>query len=535
MNMKSRRPIELAEPESNQWPLIRFIAPAYPEVNIFSGSKIVPLGLINVATAAGKVWGWRVEIIVEELYRGPRDSNGLPDHKKLQEENPADVVGFYCGLTSTMDRVFALAKFYSDQGCINIAGGWHAHYCPEEALNHDIDVVVHGDGELAIREIISAIDSRKHGEKEFSTIKELSAIAGISYWGKSSEGDGEVRQITNPPGFLELPDLSALPYPNFGLIRYPKKITTYPIGRTRGCRMNCEFCSVKGKPRWADPRHTFNVIKWLVDTRKAKSFFIGDDRLDEDREGLIKLLDMIRETYGDRLRFTVQIRLETAKDTELLSAMRRAGVRTVCIGYESPIAEDLIAMHKGLSPKKMIEWTLILRQHFWVHGMFIFGYPNSKPSALSVPETVKRYKSFIRQTRMSSIQVLHPVPLVGTELRSRLESDGRIFPLELVPWSKYDGNYACFQPDNMSIEELQNTPLELMKWFYSRWSFWRIPFRTLTFPIHYPLAGWHHWYDGWLRDVVKYGGHRILVKWFRSRSDKRLISALREYVKVKTS
>jgi radical SAM superfamily enzyme YgiQ (UPF0313 family) len=499
---------------NNAWPLVRFIAPKYPEVNIFSASKITPLGLMNVATSASMLWGYRVEVIDENNYNGLRDRNGMPDHKKLQEENPADVICFYCGLTSTMDRVFELSKFYSVEGCVNIAGGWHAHYCPAEVLEHNFDIIIHGDGELVTRDILSAImDDR-----------EISGIAGISFW----QGN---EQKTNPPNVLELEDLSHLPYPNFGLIRHAKKIKIYPIGRTRGCSKHCEFCSVKGKPRWADSRYTFDVVKWLVDTRKAKRFFIVDDRLDGDREGLIQFLNMVSEKFGNCLRFTVQIRLEAAKDTELLIAMKKAGVRVVCIGYESPIAEDLVAMHKGLSPKNMIEWTLTLRKYFWVHGMFIFGYPNEEPSKLSVVEAVKRYKSFIREARISSVQILHPVPLVGTELRARLKSQGRIFPLELVPWKMYDGNYACFQPNNMSLEELQNTPIELMKWFYSYWSFWRIPFRTLLFPIHYLVAGWHNWHYSWLQDLVKYSGHRILAKWFKSRTDKNLIARLKTNIK----
>jgi radical SAM superfamily enzyme YgiQ (UPF0313 family) len=501
--------------EGNDWPLVRFIAPAYPEVNIFSGTKIVPLGLINVATSASKIWGWRVEVIDENVYKGPHDRNGLPDHEKLQEENPASVISFYCGLSSTMDRVFELAKFYSDQGCVNIAGGWHAHYCPEEVLGHNFDFVVHGDGEIVIRDILSSLKEQK----------DYSHIAGISFW----KG---IEQITNPPDMLELPDLSSLPYPDFGLIRYLKKIRIYPIGRVRGCRMNCEFCSVKGDPRWANPKQVVNVVKWLVETRGAKNFFIVDDRLEENREGTLSFFNSISEKYGSRLKFSVQIRLETAKDTELVLAMQKAGVRMVCIGYESPIAEDLKAMHKGLSPQKMIERTLILRQYFWVHGMFIFGYPNVPPSTLGVSEAVKRYKSFIREAKISSIQVLHPVPLVGTELRERLEKAGRIFPLDLVPWSRYDGSYACFRPDNMSLAELQNTPLKLMKWFYSRWSLIRIPYRTLIFPIHYLVAGWHNWHEGWLRDIVKYEGHRMMIKWFKNHSGRNFIAKLEEHIKT---
>lgn len=500
--------------ENHAWPLVRFIAPAYPEVNIFSGSRIIPLGLVNVATCASKIWGWRVEIIDENNYRGLCDKKGLPDHKKLQEKNPASVVGFYCGMTSTMDRVFELSKFYHEQDACNIGGGWHAHFCPEEVLNHNFDVVVHGEGETAIRNLLNALKYQN----------ELTKIPGISFW-----DNGITRR--NLPEQLELLNLSDLPYPDFGLVKYAGKIRTYPIGRVRGCRMNCEFCSVKGKPRWASPEYVFNVVKWLVDTRGAKHFFIVDDRLEENRGGIFSFFKMIGDEYGSRLGFTIQIRLETAKDIELLEVMSKASVRTVCVGFESPIAEDLKAMRKGLVPQKMVEWTLTLRKYFWVHGMFIFGYPNKEPSTLSVPEAVKRYKSFIREARISSIQILHPVPIVGTELRVRLEREGRIFPLELVPWKHYDGNFVCFRPNNMSVEELQDTPIKLMNWFYSRWSVLRIPSRTLIFPFHYLVTGWHHWHDGWLRDVVKYGGRRILVKWLKRHGNANFILKLEDYVK----
>jgi radical SAM superfamily enzyme YgiQ (UPF0313 family) len=503
--------------DGNLWPLVRFIVPVYPEVNIFTGNIITPLGIVNIATAASKVWGWRVEIIDENNYRGPRDENGLPDHRKLQEENPATVVGFYCGLTSTMNRVFELSSFYHEQGAFNIAGGWHAHFCPEETLNHDFDIVVHGEGEMVIRDILKALKNRVRYEN----------IPGISFWENGT-------QKRNPPERLELSDLNDLPFPDFGLIRHAGKIKIYPISRVRGCQMNCEFCSVKGEPRWANPEHVFNTVKWLVKERKAERFFIIDDRLEENRAGILDFFKMISDEYQNRLRFIVQIRLEAATNTELLEAMNKAGVRMVCIGYESPNAEDLKAMDKRLPSQKLIEWTLTLRKYFWVHGMFIFGYPNIEPSALSVPESVKRYKSFIRDAKISSIQVLHPVPIVGTELRDRLQRDGRIFPLDFVPWSKYDGNFACFEPDNMSLAELQDTPIKLMKWFYSHWSLWRIPYKTVTYPVRY-FTSLYYRYDSTSRETIRYYGHRILVKWLRRQKGRKFISGLENYSKSKIS
>ncbi len=502
--------------KSNSWPLVRFIAPAYPEDNIFSRSKISPLGLVSVATAANKMDGLRVEIIDENNYRGPCDENGLPDHEKLQKENPASVVGVYCGLTCTMNRVYELSKFYHARGVINIAGGWHAHYCPEEALNNNFDIVVHGDGENAIQQILNV----------FQNDGEIADIPGISFWENN-------KQITNSPLMIELPDLSVWPYPDFGLIRYPKKINVYPISHIRGCQMNCEFCSVKGEPRWVDPQHVFNVVSWLVDTRKAKKFFIVDDRLEGNNKSIGRFFELIADKYGSRLKFTVQIRLETAKDIEFLEKMKRAGVRTVCIGYESPIKEDLEAMNKGYSVGHMVEWTKILRRYFWVHGMFIFGYPNKQKSALSAKVMAKRYRKFISDAKVSSVQLLKPVPLVGTELRARLEREDRIFSLDVLPWYKYDGNYVCFMPDNMSKKELQEFPIDLMKWFYNSGSFLRIPLRTVVFPVHYLIKGWQHWYYGWKNNVVKYGAHLLIKRWQR-RQDTEAFLAKLESSKTKT-
>ena len=126
--------------DRNKWPLIRFIIPAFPEVNIFTrqARRTTALGPVMVATAVNKVWGWRVEIIDENNYRrGPCDSRGLPNHLALQKENPAAVVAFYCGLSSTMERVWELAGFYHHNMVATIAGGWHAHYCPEEKLRNN--------------------------------------------------------------------------------------------------------------------------------------------------------------------------------------------------------------------------------------------------------------------------------------------------------------------------------------------------------------------------------------------------------------
>ena len=151
-----------------KWRLFRVIIPAFSEINIFTriARKTTALGPIMVATVADKILGWRVEVIDENNYRkGPRDKNGLPDHRTLQEENPAAVVGLFCGLSSTMERAWQIAEFYRQQGIVTIVGGWHTHYMPVESLKKSIDIVVHGDGEIVIRRILKAIERKKHFQK----------------------------------------------------------------------------------------------------------------------------------------------------------------------------------------------------------------------------------------------------------------------------------------------------------------------------------------------------------------------------------
>jgi len=268
-------------------------------------------------------------------------------------------------------------------------------------------------------------------------------------------------------------------------------------------------------------------VNWLVETRGARKFFIVDDRLEENLEGTIQFFRLIHEKYGDSLDFSVQIRLEAAKKQEFLEVMKKAGVSMVCVGYESPIDEDLKAMRKGYLSRHMVEWTRILRRYFWVHGMFIFGYPNERRSEISVSEMTGRFKTFIREAQISTIQVLHPVPIVGTDLRKRISGEGRIFPLTLVPWSMYDGNYACFRPENMSLKEFQETPIKLMRWFYGPLGLLKIALRWLSF--YRLLRGVGHWRYGWLREAVRYYGHRVVTRWQKRQDSKSFLSKLENY------
>ena len=159
--------MEWANGESRKRRRLRVVIPAYPAFNIYSRIARVTTALDRSAwpPPLHEVEGWDVEVIDENNYRGsaPRNGLGLPDHETLQKVRPADVVGFYGGLTSTIPRLYELARFYRERRVTTLAGG--QHFIEEniaEALHNGIDAVVMGEGEETIKELLYAFEGGLH-------------------------------------------------------------------------------------------------------------------------------------------------------------------------------------------------------------------------------------------------------------------------------------------------------------------------------------------------------------------------------------
>jgi len=490
---------------------LRIIIPAYPALNIYSqiANKTTALGPVSIASVVNDMEGWDVEVIDENNLRryGPRGDFLGADHEFLQRQRPADVVGFYGGLTSTIPRLYEIARFYKTNAVVTVAGGQHfVEDNIAEALNSGIDYVVIGEGEETIKELLWAVEGkRKIGE-----------IKGVAYLSN--------KKVIYTSKREPITDFNKLPLPDFSLVRYAK-IKVYPIGRIRGCGMDCEFCTVKGKPRYATPERFLEQISFLLETHDARHFFVVDDLFGQQRDETIRFCNMLRDyqkRVGRRLDLTVQIRLDKAKDPELLSAMRQAGINMVAVGFESPIKEELNAMNKHLMPEDMLALTKVFHKFgFLVHGMFIFGYPLKEGVNFRMPtgERIKRFRNFIRKARIDTIQILLPGPLCGTELRRRLAIQNRIYPLQDVGWEYYDGNFPLFEPDRpMTAEEMQDAVREIMGKFYQFKCMFMLGLHILSFPaqaffLHNIKLGWRKWYRSWRNDLVRFGGWIIMKKW----------------------
>jgi len=459
--------------------LFRMIIPANPGQDP-AMRRSTSLGPIMIASAAAQTSGWEVEVIDEnnchETCWSPRAADGGIDHQWLQQQCPANIVGFAAGLTSTIPRVYELAKLYRQAGAFTVAGSYHAKTLPEEMIKNNLDAVVMSiaDAEAIIVRLLEEYKllydrppTRLSDWDEY-----LAAVPGLM-WQKN--GDLTVTNPLGPMRPIETSEPEKCPkqlLPDFSLLR-SARLKVFPIQWRRGCHRRCESCVVREKVDSARAEDLLATVKHCFEKFQATRFFIVDDcfggnlNLTNERTELIEALRLLidyQKEIGRRFEFTVQIGLDAIDNNEIINLMRQAGITTVCISYQDLFSDEMQVMReKGYLHDPMLWMTKAWRQAgFSVQAMYIFNYPEEtlrpqQDCGLSIKKQAIAIGKWFRQAGVNSLRVSLAVPLPGSDLRKRLEQEGRLLPLKEIGWEYYDGRFPLYRPDDCygySPEEL---------------------------------------------------------------------------------
>lgn len=402
----------------------------------------------------------------------------------------ADVVGIST-LTNTYLLGCEAADILRKAGKIVIMGGPHVTFETEDALRH-CDFVFRGEADETIVPFLRALEQ----DRGLKNINGLSFIE-----------DGKV--VNCGPQVL-CNDINGLPPIDWSLVEEDGKSDIRPVMTSRGCPFDCTFCSVTamfGK-KFRD-RSSKNVLEEIP--KDGFAFYIDDNLAGDYKRLEDDLLPSIIAS-GKTPFAACQVRAEIAKHPKLLELKRRANIRIDCIGFESVNRATLKDFKKGQTVEGMKENIKILHEHGdLIHGMFVLGADND------TMETIQETLRFAIDNELETVQFMILTPLPGTKQYRDFEDGGRIVNKD---WSLYDAHHVVFEPENMSMYDLQ---VETIKAMYEFYSLSRTVRRFISKIIKNPKI----WRDEvWVAGIRLYARNQI-IRWFKDGKNRDFIESLK--------
>lgn len=248
-----------------------------------------------------------------------------------------------------------------------IFGGPQASLCPSETLQYEeVDVVVRGEGELTILELLRTLEEGKP----------LSEVAGIAY---RVEGNPT---LTSPRSFIT--DLSQLPWPAYELFDIPsygaRDDLRLGIASTRGCPYGCIFCTgrkVMGRRiRCRPPAEVVKEMKHWHKTHGINHFcFVEDNLLGHPNHGEQLLRELEKEQLPVIYSLEVGVRADALTE-DICDRLKKTGCTTVAIGIESVDEGVLKLVNKGEDLETISRGIRLAKAAgLYVKGYFIVGLP----------------------------------------------------------------------------------------------------------------------------------------------------------------
>jgi radical SAM superfamily enzyme YgiQ (UPF0313 family) len=377
-----------------------------------------PLSLMVLAGLTPREW--EISIVDENL--------GAPDYQALPRPDLVGITAF----TSQANRAYEVAGHFRRLNVPVIMGGIHATMCLDEAMEH-ADSVVTGEAERVWPEVL---EDARHGNLK-------------------RRYDG---------GLAEIADV---PFARHDLL--PARYAFGAIQTTRGCPLNCSFCSVTAfNGTQYRQRPIPDVVREFQLVREKRILVVDDNLIGTSSSHIARAKDLFRALAKANLRkeWVAQATINLADDEELLKLAADAGCRGVFIGFESTTPEGLQELGKKFNLLKGRDFRAsvrrIQRHNILVVGSFIVGLDIDEPGI------GKHIAEVANQYGVDNLNALFLTPLPGTRLWDQMRAENRI-ALDTFPedWKYFTLTYPVARYKRLSLNVILEEMVSCNQSFYS--------------------------------------------------------------------
>lgn len=397
---------------------------------------------------------------------------------KHLEEIPFDIIGITATtpVITSCYRTIQLLKKKMPATKI-VLGGWHASALPERTMAEcsDIDVVVKGEGEITMSELVRAIEQGRP----------LNEIQGIVF--RDARGNivsnGERPLIKNLDD-LPFPSRHLLPMDAYRRIGFTtvggyfnKNLFITSIVTSRGCTGGCTFCAdstiYHHTCRFRSPENVVAEIKEAIEKNKVRIFFIIDANFTLSPKRVARICELI---IKERLHimWACAARVDSINQ-DLLRLMKRAGCIRISYGVESGSPKVLREMNKHISISQIKDAVQSTKNAgIPVYIYFVYGMPGE------TLQDVYMSRQLLMELKPDYVTQSIATPFPGSKLYNYAASRGW---LDGKHWSRYNYPFDHVM-DLPLIADILHLQSKILIEFYTRPFFMKNTLRNMRSIYH---------------------------------------------------
>lgn len=372
-----------------------------------------PLGILYLSSYL-KSKGFGVEVF-DSTFRSKHEFFRYVDSRHPR------FVGIYCNLMTKLN-VFEMVKYCKAKGSLVILGGPEPRYYAREFLEHGADIVVRGEGERTLEELLPRLHT--------TGLSELHQVPGITY----RDENGNI-VATQERAMID--DLDALPFPDREAIdieeymqvwRQHHGMSSVSLICARGCPYHCRWCSRAVFGETHRRRSVKNVVQEIEVLRaryNPEMLWFADDVFTINHKWFF---DFCKEMKTRELRIPFEcISRADRLNEEVIRSLAELGCFRIWYGSESGSQRILNAMERGVTVEQIRSVTRLAKKYGIRTGLFVMlGYPGEE--VVDIEETINHLKITDADEFLTTVAY----PIKGTPFYEDVQSS----IVERKPWHK---------------------------------------------------------------------------------------------------